>query len=269
MTLPDPEPAIDRIGPTRRPVGRRPVMYQTWRSLLFLHWAFPPEQLRPLLPPGLEVDTFGGQAYVGLVPFTMRSIRPRGLPAVPWLSYFHETNVRTYVHVGGRDPGVWFFSLDAANPLAVALARAWFHLPYYYARMGLQSGFGRGTGPSRDNCTFANRILYQSERFRPGRAVVTSYADCLVHSGEARPAAPGTLDHFLIERYLLYTVRRGRLHSGQVHHAPYPVQNAEVLAYEETMLAASGIIRPDRDPIVHASTGVDVEIFSLRAVPRP
>jgi len=267
MTPPNPEPAIDRIGPTRRPVGRRAVMYQKWRSLLFLHWAFPPEQIRPLLPPGLELDTFDGLAYVGLVPFTMRAVRPRGLPAVPWLSNFHETNVRTYVHVGGRDPGVWFFSLDAANPLAVALARAWFRLPYHYARMDLRGGSGHGTAPGRNDCTFANRILYQSERFRAGRAGVISFVDCLVHPKGPRPTDPGTLDYFLIERYLLYTVRHGRLYSGQVHHPPYPVQTAEILAYEETMLAASGIVRPDRAPVVHASAGVDVEIFSLRPVP--
>src|SRR4051812_24259993 len=113
VDAPDP---IDRLAPGRCP-DRQPVMYQKWRSLLFLHWALPPEAVRPLLPAGLDLDVYQGSAYVGLVPFTMRGVRPVGLPAVPWLSNFHETNVRTYVHAGGRDPGVWFFSLDAANPV--------------------------------------------------------------------------------------------------------------------------------------------------------
>ena len=127
---------IDRVAPTIRP-DRRVVMFQKWRTLLFLHWELPPELLAACLPRGLELDLHEGKAYVGLVPFTMRGIRPVGLTSVPWLSSFHETNVRTYVHVNGRDPGVWFFSLDAANPVGVALARALFHLPYYYARMSL------------------------------------------------------------------------------------------------------------------------------------
>ena len=134
MTLdarPDP---IDRIAPRRRP-DRRAVMYQEWRHLLFVHWEVPAGPLQALLPPGLDLDTYDGRAFVGLVPFTMRGVRPRRLPGDPCLSNFHETNVRTYVHRDGRDPGVWFFSLDAANPAAVALARAWFGLPYYHARM--------------------------------------------------------------------------------------------------------------------------------------
>ena len=112
MTTPAADP-IDRVSPTLRP-RRWSVMRHRWAHLLFLHWAVPPEQLRPLLPPGLDLDTFEGRAYVGLVPFTMTGVRPVLLPPLPLLSSFHETNVRTYVHRRGRDPGVWFFSLDAA-----------------------------------------------------------------------------------------------------------------------------------------------------------
>jgi uncharacterized protein YqjF (DUF2071 family) len=235
-------------------------MYQKWRSLLFLHWAFPPEEVRGLLPRGvgLELDTFGGRAYVGLVPFTMRGVRPAYLPAVPWLSRFHETNVRTYVHRGGRDPGVWFFSLDAANPVAVALARGLFHLPYFHARMGLESRPDSDTqGSPRD------RISYRSTRLTAPPA--TCAVDCRVTPGAPARAAVGTLDHFLIERYLLYAVHHGRLYFGQVHHIPYPLQAAEILACEETLLAAAGVARPDQAPLVHFSGGVDVEIFSLRS----
>jgi uncharacterized protein YqjF (DUF2071 family) len=128
---------IDRIAPTLRPL-ERPVMRQNWRDLLFVHWPIPCESLRPLIPAPLELDLFEGTAYVGLIPFTMTGVRPIGLPAVAGLSSFHETNVRTYVHVGGRDPGVWFFNLEAANSIAVRLARRLFHLPYHYARMFLE-----------------------------------------------------------------------------------------------------------------------------------
>ena len=114
---------MDRIAPTQRPRDRV-VMYQKWRHLMFLHWAVAPAILRPLVPTELELDLFEGRAYVGLVPFTMKGVRPAGLPAVPALSNFHETNVRTYVHFQGRDPGVWFFSLDAANLIAVAAGPA-------------------------------------------------------------------------------------------------------------------------------------------------
>lgn len=240
--------SIDRLAPSRRPPGRA-VMYQNWRLLTFLHWAFPPEEVRGLLPAGLELDTFEGKAYIGLVPFTMRGIRPVGLPAVCWLSNFHETNVRTYVHAGGRDPGVYFFSLDAANPVAVALARRLFHLPYHYARMTIQS--------------LGEAISYRSERRAAGPMPPMTRIDCRILPILPKPAIVGTLDHFLIERYLLYTTRSGRLCVGQVYHTPYPIQAAEILILEETLLAASGLSRPDRVPLVHYSGGVNVEIFLL------
>ncbi|MGZ4809473.1 MAG: YqjF family protein, partial [Thermoanaerobaculia bacterium] len=109
------------------------VMRQDWHHLLFLHWEIPPSELQKMLPPGLTLDTFDGKAYVGLIPFTMTGVRPILTPPLPGISSFHEVNVRTYVHHEGRDPGVWFFSLDAANRIAVAVARRAFHLPYFRA----------------------------------------------------------------------------------------------------------------------------------------
>lgn len=249
---------IDRDTPILRPV-RRAVMRQNWSSLLFLHWEVPADQLRPLLPPGLELDLYQGHAYVGLVPFTMSGVRPIGVPPIPFLSRFHETNVRTYVHVGGCDPGVWFFSLDAANPLAVATARAWYHLPYHHARMRL-------IHDSPDSGTTPGGVSYSSERLWPGPRPASSTIQC-VPQGAISPAASGTLDHFLIERYLLYTAHRGRLYRGQVHHAPYQVQAAEVTVLEESLLAAAGLNRPDSPPIAHYSKGVRVEVFPLTPLP--
>src|SRR4051812_20605431 len=187
---------IDRLAPEVRP-SRSGVMRHRWHHLLFLHWAVAPGAIRRLIPGDLGLDLFEGRAYVGLVPFTMSGVRPVGLPAVRGLSDFHETNVRTYVHRAGRDPGVWFFSLDAANPIAVAIARAAFHLPYYHARMRLDVDASGATS-------------YESTRIRPGPSPVTCSVQCRP-VGLAAPAVPGTLEHFLAERYYLYAAHRGRL----------------------------------------------------------
>ena len=248
---------IDRIAPTRRPL-ERPVMRQNWRNLLFVHWPVPPESLRPLIPEPLELDLFEGTAYVGLIPFTMTGVRPIGLPAVAGLSSFHETNVRTYVHVNGRDPGVWFFNLEAANSIAVRLARRLFHLPYHYARMFLEHEAGSRTDQPTS-------ILYAGTRRWPG-PLPASYFVRATPAGPGRPAMPGTLAHFLAERYILFTFRNTRLHRGRVHHTPYPLQSAKILSLDETLLAAAGIARPDITPLAHFSTGVNVEVFPLRAV---
>jgi uncharacterized protein YqjF (DUF2071 family) len=225
-------------------------MRQDWSHLLFLHWPVPVEAIAGKIPEGLEVDTFEGNAYLGLVPFKMTGVRPVWAPAVPWLSSFLEVNVRTYVHQEGANPGVWFFSLDAANPVAVWLARAFWHLPYFLAGMGLeQEGSGDGLR------SYSSRRLGQATgpgcriRYRP--------------SGVARPAEPGTLEHFLVERYLLYAKVGNRLAMGQVHHRPYPVQGAELLELEEDLVAASGVEVVGMPPLIHFASGVEVEIFAM------
>lgn len=238
---------IDRLAPTRRPAGR-PVMRQSWRHLGFLHWEVAAEALRPLVPNGLEIDTFEGRAYVGLVPFTMHGVRPTWAPALPALSRFHEVNVRTYVHLGGQEPGVYFFSLDAASRLAVIGARAFWSLPYHFAAMSLRQE--------------GDAILYGSSRRWPA----PKPAECRLRyrpRGEASAARPGSLEHFLAERYLLYTTSRGRLLRGRVHHSPYPLQAAECTVLEETLLEAAGITKPREAPLVHYAAGVDVKVFPL------
>jgi len=224
-------------------------MHQRWADLLFAHWEVPAAALRPLVPSGVEIDTFEGRAYVGLVPFVMTGVRPWWSPAVPGLSAFPEVNVRTYVHRGGRDPGVWFFSLDAANPLAVLAARSLWRLPYHWARMRV----------ARDGSS----THYSSARRHAPRPATCSlrYAP----AGSPRAARPGTLEHFLVERYLLYADTRGGLRIGRVHHAPYPLQEARVLDLQETLLAAAGIRRPEAPPLLHFASEVTVEVFGLRA----
>ena len=245
---------MDRIAPTYRP-SEKAVMKQSWRYLSFLHWEVPAETLKPHIPPGLTLDTFEGRAFIGLVPFTMRGVRPVGFPIVPWLSNFHETNVRTYVHREGTDPGVWFFSLDAANIVAITIARLLFGLNYQFARMTL--GLEESEG--------ASRIRYESNRCRPSRPGPSTRIEVSV-VGPVRHAVPGSLEHFLAERYILYTVRRGRLYSGRVHHPPYPLQDARCEFLEESLFAASGLVRHGWAPIVQYSEGVDVEIFSLKSL---
>jgi len=241
---------IDRISPTQRPKGR-PVQYQKWQTLLFLHWRVPVSMLRTLIPQSLEIDTFEGSAFVGLVPFTMRGVRPVWTPSVPGISNFHETNVRTYVHFQGRDPGVWFFSLDAASRLAVWLARTFWRLPYHFSRMALSH--------QKDH-----RVRYEMERSYPGP--IPAIANFHYRpTGTPSAAIPGSLEHFLAERYVLYTESApNELLLGRVHHTPYPLQTAELFEWDETLLSAAGIERPEQTPLAHFASGVDVEVFPLQ-----
>ena len=243
--------AIDRIAPTVRPPGRT-VMRQRWEDLLFLHWPVPVAAIRPSIPEALEVDTFEDVAYLGLVPFTMRGIRPSWAPPLPGLSRFHEVNVRTYVHLRGRDPGVWFFSLDAAQAIAVRIARTFWSLPYHFARMDLD----------RDP---DGTIRYRSERLWPG-PVPASCDLAYRPEGSPSPASPGSLEHFLAERYFLYSQGSRGLRKGQVHHSPYPLRPARLLGLEESLLGASGFARPLGKPLVHYASGVSVRIYPLRPV---
>jgi uncharacterized protein YqjF (DUF2071 family) len=268
VTLPPPSTndGLDRVAPSRRPAGRC-LLRMRWAHLLFLHWAVPPEPLRPLIPKGLDLDLFAGRAYVGLVPFTMTGVRPWCAPAVRRLSNFHEVNVRTYVHLGGRDPGVWFFSLDAANRVAVTLARWSYHLPYYHSRIRLVAEGWPDRAATADAVWPgpAPRIDYASERIGSG----PKPAGCAVRygpKGEPAPAKLGTLDHFLVERYLLYAESRGRIYQGRVHHAPYLLQTAEVPSWSESLLAAAGIARPAGEPLAHYVRAVTVEVFAPERV---
>lgn len=239
---------MDRLSPSQRPAGR-PAGFQRWRTLIFLHWEVPASAIQALLPAGLTVDTFEGRAYVGVVPFTMRDVAPWWSPPVPGVSNFHELNVRTYVHKDGAHPGVWFFSLDAASSIAVLAARAGWHLPYHRASMELDV---RG-----------EEVRYRSRRHfsKPTPAELT----LRYRVGEPLgSAAPGTFEHFLAERYLLYASTGRGLAIGQVHHVPYPLHRAEVLELSHTMLRANGLPQPDGPPHALYSPGVDVDIYALR-----
>ncbi len=223
-------------------------MRQRWRDLLFLHFSCDPSEIASLLPPGLTVDTFPDEtgkerAWIGLVPFLMNDVRWAFMPRIPGTHTFPETNVRTYVHYEGRDPGVWFFSLDAANVLAVKTARMAFALPYFAAQMKVDR---------RDD-----HISYRGIRARESYEIESSI-------GKALPiAAPGALEFFLAERYLLYAYRHGRLLTGRVHHSPYEFREAGYEREDETLVQSAGI---SPRPFIHRlfSEGVDVDVFPLR-----
>jgi uncharacterized protein len=253
------EKPIDRLSATRRP-NRWAVMRQKWRDLLFLHWAVPAQAIRPLVPPQLDLDLFEGTAYIGLVPFTMTGVRPVGLPPVWGLSSFHETNLRTYVRLGDRDPGVWFFNLEAANSVAVRVARALFHLPYHRARMFLER-----ERPGNQDPESPATIVYAGVRLWPG-PLPASYMIRATPSGQSRLAQPGTLEHFLIERYILYSAGSHHLFQGQVFHTPYSIQSVVLHSFDENLLASWHLERPNVPPLTHFVKGVDAEIFPIRPI---
>jgi uncharacterized protein len=245
-------PTDDERLRAREAPAARPLMRQIWRHLGFFHWPIDASAVAPFLPPGLEVDTFEGSAYVGLVPFTIPLSRTArlGLPIVP---AFHEVNLRTYVHRRGRDPGVWFFGLEAASLLAVAGARAAYHLPYFHARMSME-------------VTAGGRIVYRSSRV--GAGAIAEFAARYGPIGPAAAAALGTREFFLAERYLLYAWDGRRLRFARVHHLPYPLQPAAALDVRETLTAAAGLPAPaGPPPLVHYAREVDVRIYRPRRVP--
>lgn len=222
-----------------------------WHDLLFLHWSFEPQIVQDLLPHGLEVDCFQNRAWVGLVPFTMSQVRPHFVPNLRKWGHFYEAfpelNVRTYVVRDGV-PGVWFWSLDAGSALAVLAARNWFGLPYFKARMNLSKRNG--------NFRYDSRRLWPAPL--PARAKIQWHVE-----GEAAPAAIGTLEHFLVERYVLYSRRGQKLFRGRVHHAPYQLQIARIALLRESYLAAAGLKRPAMAPHAVYARGVAVEVFGL------
>ncbi|MCX4242959.1 YqjF family protein [Paraliomyxa miuraensis] len=236
---------MDRIAPTRRPEGPN-AGTQSWRELLFVHWEVPEELLRPLVPARLSIDTWDGRAMVGMVPFAMRNIRPRWLPRV-LAQDFLETNLRTYVHLDGEEPGVWFFSLEASSWSAVMAARLGWSLPYHHARMSMRHE--------------GERIDYETVRRSDGARMVASWTPGAVLGA----STPGTVEFWLLERYVLYSERRGRLYRGRVHHPAYRAREAELhLGMEETLTRAAGVSERSAEPVfVHACDGVDVEMFGI------
>jgi len=228
-------------------------MAQSWHDLLFAHWPIDAALLRPHIPTPLAIDTFDGQAWIAVVPFRMSGVRLRGTPALPWLSAFPELNVRTYV-VAQSKPGVWFFSLDAKNPVAVAIARAWFHLPYFRAKMQCEDRAGW--------------IRYSSKRTHHGAQPCVLQADYRP-IGATFEAQKGSLERFLTERYCLYSANsRGRIFRGEIHHQPWQLQPAEANFQQNSMTEAAGIATPSQKPLLHFARRQDMIAWNPYPVDR-
>jgi uncharacterized protein YqjF (DUF2071 family) len=236
-------------------------MRMRWSEVTFLHWPYEPDRVQRLLPAGLTAERFDGSAWVGLVPFRMTVRASRG-PAVPWISYFPETNVRTYVRAPDGTTGIWFFSLDAAQPGAVLTARAWLGLPYRWARMAVRVDGGGGDG---------SVVRYRCARHdRPGRAGQsgprpTSTADIRIGPPIDRGDV-SELDEFLTARFRLYSAARGSLLSMPAEHGPWPLHRARTLGMRDRLVQAAGLPPPAGDPLVLYSPGVDVRVGRAKRI---
>ena len=227
------------------------IMAQVWRDLLFAHWPVRADDLRRLVPPPLTLDTYEGQGWITVAAFRMSGIRLRGLFPLPLLSASLELNVRTYVTVGNC-PGVFFFSLDADNRAGVALGRLWYHLPYFRAEMSLRH--------------FAETIHYSSRRL--GRNAPAAEFVCRYRPvGEVFRSVPGTLDHWLTERYCLYSIdSRDRVCRAEIHHAPWPLQPAAAEIDVNRMTIPLGLALPAASPLLHFAPKLEVVVWSPERV---
>ena len=242
---------LNTVGHRLYPIAKGPwVMTQAWNELLFAHWPLRPEALRSFLPPALTLDTFEGEAWVGVVPFHMSQVHPRSIPSLPWISQFPELNMRTYVNVQGL-PGVYFFSLDAANPVAVAIARTLFRLPYFNATMHSQR--------------LIDTIDYRSQRTHSG-APAAEFRALYRPIAPIAYANPGSLEHWFTERYYLYTVAGNIIYRGDIHHGRWPLQQAELEIISNMMASSQGIQLPDTAPLLHYANLQEVLIWPLQRV---
>jgi uncharacterized protein YqjF (DUF2071 family) len=233
------------------PIPPRPwIMTQTWHDLLFAHWPIDVVELRASIPPPFEVDLFEGTAWIGLVAFHMTNVAPRGVPSLPWLSRFAELNVRTYVRVDDQ-PGIFFFSLDAASAVAVRTARALFNLPYYTARMAVSN--------------VRDRVEYRSVRESDGPdATFEAVYEAVGPSFFARPL---TLEHFLTERYCLYHHHHsGAAYRLDIHHPPWSLRLARAQLRTNTMAAAGGLRLAGMPVLLHFAKRQDMVAWLPRAL---
>ena len=242
----DPFSALEKL--SQRP-NQRVVMRQSWRNLLFLHVAVEPELVQKLLPNGLTVETYDGKAWIGFVIFQMQNIRFAGTPAIPGFSAFPETNVRTYVVDKSGIPGVWFFSLDASNLTACLFARRAFNLNYIWAKMSLrhQNGTFQASGTRKHSPNIAYQASWKT-------------------AGNPAPSAKESFDYWLVERYLLFAEKDGKIFSGRVHHPPYQIQDVQNLTVQQNLIPIPGYEHTEIWDHITFSPGVDVEVFGLKPV---
>jgi uncharacterized protein len=241
----------NRLKMRERSQHRLPVMYEKWENLLFLHWEYEPQAIQQTLPNGLYVDTFDGKAYLGIVPFLMRDVRPRVFPFAWGRSNFEEINVRTYVYDRTGTPGIWFYSLNANHYFAVKLARLFFNLPYFHANVTAE------VSPDKQEFSFS------SYRYGTDPTSTTHFRYRAI--SQPSLAIPGTLEFFLIERYVLFAYsKRHKLYAGRVWHNPYELADVEVNNLDVNLLSLDGFLMPSSHAFHQImSHGVEVDIFGL------
>ena len=229
-----------------------PVMRQRWEDLIFLHWRYDPDVLRRMIPEELEIDTFQGHAYISIVAFRMLGVRPLMAPALPWLSYFNEFNMRLYVRDQRGTPGVYFISLDCDRTPAVWIARTLFSLPYMHAKIDFPAII---TGEQS-----SNQFSFVCQRSSEEAAATYIWGT----KESSTPTTHGSLDFFLTERYHFFVKRRGILRIGEVRHEPYMVSIPEVAHWSTSPFIWNGLTPPKVPPhLCHYSQGVDVTALSL------
>jgi len=223
-------------------------MYQNWEKLLFLHWTMEPASIRALVPAPLSLDTFHGQAWIGITPFHLSGLRPVLLPEIPGLSAFYELNVRTYVHYQGV-PGLWFFSLYASKLIPVIGARMGFSLPYRDAHIEMRES-------GRRVHYFLRKSGEHGGEFEANWQI-----------GPALPSpAVDSLEFFLIERYCLFAMDQNRLYHCRVYHVPWLVRTADLIFYRSNLIAAEGLPEPSGPPLVHFGGDQHVEVWPLEEI---
>lgn len=239
------------------------MMSQTWNDLLFMHFAIQPRVLRALVPEVLTLDLYEGNAWLSITPFWLSNLRPPGLPPAPVISRFPEVNVRTYVTYESK-PGVFFFSLDAGNLSAVWGARVFYRLPYWHAQMKVWGQLASGYTKMRNAASARDEIRYRSKRIHGPKARngPAEFAAAYKPVSSVRTATPGGLAEFLAERYCLYAWNRGKLYRAQIHHLPWPLQQAEVEVETNTLAEPIGLSLPKMPDLAHFSRSLKVLVWA-------
>lgn len=240
---------VSDVQKLKKPFSAIPwIMTQSWEHLLFAHWPVAPDLIRKMIPSELEIDTYDGQAWIGIIPFLMSGVRLRALPPIPGMTMFPELNVRTYVKTN-QGSGVYFITLDASNPLIVRIARLWYRLPYYDADLTFLQ--------QRESIRFTGRRL-------PFMTAAETFHGVYEPSSDPFVPREGTLENWLTERYLFYCSHRNCIYQGEVYHEPWMLQRADSRIYGNTMTQSLHLHLPETPAVTYYARGVQSLVGPIR-----